>query len=63
MLLGISLILLALARVVWRRVGGLPPWAEHLGEGERRLEATLEKLLLTLMFVVPLTGLIMIGDR
>lgn len=60
-LLGVSLILLALVRVVWRRVGGLPPWAEHLSSGERRLEATLEKGLLTMLFVVPATGLILIA--
>ncbi|MGE2717204.1 cytochrome b/b6 domain-containing protein [Mycolicibacterium litorale] len=60
-LLGLSLILLALMRVVWRRVGGLPPWAEHLGTGERRLEAMLEKALLTMLFVVPATGLILIA--
>ncbi|BBY18857.1 cytochrome b/b6 domain-containing protein [Mycolicibacterium litorale] len=64
-LLGLSLVALALARVVWRRVGGLPPWAEHLGAGERRLEARLEKALLTMLFVVPATGLILIaaGER
>ncbi|WP_197415763.1 cytochrome b/b6 domain-containing protein [Mycobacterium sp. IS-1742] len=59
-LLGISLIVMGLTRIVWRRVGGLPPWADHFGAGERRLEAALEKLLLTLLFVVPATGLVLI---
>ena len=42
----------------------LPPWADHLSEGERRLEASLEKALLTLLFIVPGTGLLLIvvGD-
>ncbi|MFS0898022.1 cytochrome b [Mycolicibacterium litorale] len=64
-LLGLSIILLALMRVLWRRAGGLPPWAAHLSAGERRLEATLEKALLTMLFVVPATGLILIaaGER
>lgn len=63
--LGLSLMSLAVLRVVWRRLGGLPPWAEHLGPGERRLEGTLEKLLLGLLFAVPVTGLILIagGER
>jgi cytochrome b561 len=60
-LFGVSLILLALTRVVWRRLGGLPPWADHLGAGERRLEAALEKMLLIMLFVVPTTGLILIS--
>ncbi|WP_193045727.1 cytochrome b [Mycolicibacterium baixiangningiae] len=60
-LLGVSLILLALTRVIWRRMGGLPPWADHLGAGERRFEATLEKMLLTMLFMVPATGLILIA--
>lgn len=60
-LLGLSIILLALARVAWRRTTPLPPWAPYLREGERRLEAVLEKMLLTLLFVVPATGLLLIG--
>lgn len=64
-LLGLSLMALAVLRVGWRRLGGLPPWAAQLSAGERRLEATLEKLLLGLLFVVPVTGLVLIagGER
>jgi cytochrome b561 len=63
-LLGLSIIVLALLRVLWRTTTPLPPWADHLSEGERRLEASLEKALLTLLFVVPGTGLLLIvvGD-
>jgi cytochrome b561 len=55
--LGLSLIALGVLRVVWRAVAGLPPWAEHLTAGERALEGALEKSLLTLLLVVPGTGL------
>jgi cytochrome b561 len=60
-LLGLSIMLLGLLRLVWRARTPLPPWAEHLGPGERRLEALLEKALLTLLFVVPGTGLLLIA--
>ena len=60
-LLGISIILLGLLRVLWRIVTPLPPWAAHLSSGERRLQACLEKILLTLLFVVPGTGLLLIA--
>jgi cytochrome b561 len=63
-LFGLSLIVLGVLRIGWRAVGGLPPWADHLSAGERRLESALEKLLLTMLFVVPATGLFLIvaGD-
>jgi cytochrome b561 len=61
--LGLLIVLLAVARVVWRRVTGLPPWAEVLSDGERRLVTATERVLLTLLFVVPLTGLaLVLGD-
>jgi cytochrome b561 len=63
-LLGLSIMVLALMRVLWRRLTPLPAWADHFSAGERRLEATLEKTLLALLFVVPATGLVLItfGD-
>ena len=62
--LGLLIILLAVVRTLWRRSTPLPPWAEHLSAGERRLAALLEKLLLALLFVVPATGLLLVvaGD-
>jgi cytochrome b561 len=60
-LLGFSIVLLALIRVLWRTTTSLPPWAEHLSAGERRLEGRLEKALLTLLFVVPPTGLALLA--
>jgi cytochrome b561 len=59
--LGVLIIVLAVARMLWRRGTPLPPWAEHLSAGERRLEARLEKLLLALLFVVPATGLLLVA--
>lgn len=60
-LLGLSVMLLGLLRVVWRARTPLPPWADHLAPGERRLESLLEKLFLTLLFVVPGTGLLLVA--
>ena len=59
--LGLLIIVLAVARVLWRRATPLPPWAQHLSDGERRLEALLETLLLTLLVVVPASGLLLVA--
>jgi cytochrome b561 len=58
--LGLVILALALARLLWRRLTPLPPWAEHLGAAERTLEGWLEKVLLTLLLVVPGTGLLLL---
>ena len=50
-LLGLSIMLIGLLRVIWRATTPLPPWADYLSPGERRLESLLEKVLLTLLFV------------
>jgi cytochrome b561 len=60
-LLGLSLLLLAAVRILWRRTTPLPPWAEHLSAGERRLEGLLEKVLLALLVVVPASGLLLVA--
>jgi cytochrome b561 len=60
-LLGLSIMILATIRVLWRVTTPLPPWAEHLSPGERRLEAWLEKALLTLLFAVPASGLALLA--
>ena len=59
-LLGLAIILLGLVRVLWRATTPLPPWAEALSVGERRLEGLLEKALLTLLFLVPGSGLLLV---
>jgi cytochrome b561 len=58
--LGLAILLMAVLRVAWRRVGGLPPWAEALSAGERTLEAYLEKGLLLLLFLIPISGLLLV---
>lgn len=60
-LLGLFVLSLAVVRIVWRRTTPLPPWAEHLGPGERRFEALLEKVLLTSLVVVPVSGLLLVA--
>lgn len=61
--LGLLVVLLALARLVWRRVHGLPPWAEVLPDRERRWATLTERALLTLLLAVPLTGIVLVlGD-
>ena len=64
LVLGLTIIALGLVRVVWRRVAGLPPWSEHLSEGQRRLAHWTERALLSLLFVVPGTRLVLVlaGD-
>lgn len=58
--LGLSIIALGLLRVAWRTATPLPPWAPHLSPRERQLAKWLEKILLTLLFVVPVSGLVLI---
>ena len=55
--LGLTILALAVARVLWRRHAGLPPWAETLSRGERFLAHWTERAMLILLFVIPLTGL------
>lgn len=55
--LGLSLLVLALVRLVRRRVVPLPPWAETLSEGERRLAHRTEQMLYLTLVVMPLSGL------
>ena len=59
--LGLLVIGLAVARILWRRATPLPPWAEHLSGAERRLEGGLEKALLTVLIVTPASGLLLVA--
>lgn len=60
-LLGGTVLVLAVLRLVWRRISGLPPWSDHLSGVERRLVHWTERVLLALLVVVPLTGLVLVG--
>jgi cytochrome b561 len=57
--LGASILVIAIARVVWRVRTPLPPWADSLSAGERRVAHWTERILLALLFVIPLTGLVL----
>lgn len=62
-LLGVAIIVLAIARILWRSTTPLPPWDERLGAGERRLVTLTERALLLLLLVVPATGIaLVLGD-
>lgn len=60
-LLGLVILVLATSRVAWRRIAGLPPWAESLSPEERTWAHWTEKLLLSLLFVIPLSGLLLVA--
>ncbi len=62
LLLGVLILTLAVVRLVVRRLDGLPPWAETLSHRERTLAHWTEKALLTLLFVVPLTGIVLVAS-
>jgi cytochrome b561 len=55
--LGLTILALALVRVWWRRRAGLPPWAATLSAAERTLAHWTERALLVLLFAIPLSGL------
>jgi cytochrome b561 len=61
--LGASILLVAVLRLVWRRVTELPPWAECLSDAERRLTHWTERVLYAALVAMPLTGLLLlVGD-
>ncbi len=55
--LGLILLLLAVVRLVRRRVVPLPPWAETLSESERKLAHRTEQVLYFTLVVMPLSGI------
>ena len=57
--LGVLILALASARVLWRAYTPLPPWSERYGPAARHLQWFLEKAMLTLLFVVPVSGLLL----
>lgn len=59
--LGLTVLALGVARPLWRRVAGLPPWSEHLSAGQRRLSTWTERALMSLLVLVPLSGLLLVG--
>jgi cytochrome b561 len=55
--LGVTILVLAVVRLWWRRRQGLPPWAPTLSARERVLAHWTERVLYVLLFAVPLSGL------
>ncbi|MDQ4111020.1 MAG: cytochrome b/b6 domain-containing protein [Actinomycetota bacterium] len=60
-LLGLAILLLGGLRAGWRMIAPLPPWDPRLTATDRRLAHVTERVLLSLMFVVPLTGLALVA--
>lgn len=61
LLLGTAVLGIAAGRVLWRRATPLPPWDPRLGRGDRRALHASEVALLTLLFVVPATGFLLVA--
>jgi cytochrome b561 len=55
--LGATILVVAVIRLVWRVTTALPPWSTVLSPGERRLAHWTERGLYLCMFVIPITGL------
>ena len=55
--IGLTILLLAVVRLYWRRRTTLPPWAPTLSAPERTLAHWTERLLYVLLFAIPLSGL------
>jgi cytochrome b561 len=59
-LLGLAIITIGVVRVVWRRTTTLPPWDPRLTRTDRKVLHRAEQALLTLLFVVPATGIALV---
>jgi len=54
--IGLVVVTLALARLVWRRTTPLPEWSDALTPVERAITHRLETMLYALMFLLPASG-------
>jgi cytochrome b561 len=54
--IGLVALLIAVVRIVNRRMGELPPWAETLSDGERRFIHRAEQVLYIAMVAMPVSG-------
>jgi cytochrome b561 len=59
-ILGVTILTLALLRLLWRRATPLPPWAPGLSGGERTLATWTERALYLCLILMPVTGLSLI---
>jgi cytochrome b561 len=58
--LGLLIVALGVLRLVWRESTSLPPWDARLTPANRRFVHATEIALLTLQFLVPATGLLLV---
>jgi cytochrome b561 len=54
--LGGAIVVLTLVRLAWRSGTPLPPWSSRLTDGDRRVEAWVERLMYLALFAIPLSG-------
>jgi cytochrome b561 len=59
-LVGLGILLVAVLRVSWRATTPLPPWDTRLSAFDRKALPIVERVLLGLLFVVPLSGLALV---
>jgi len=59
-LLGLLILGLGVLRMLWRATTPLPPWAPALSKVERTLESWLENALILLLFLIPVSGLLLV---
>lgn len=62
--LGVTLVVLAVTRLVWRRLDRLPDWADELSATQRRVAPWVERALLGALVLMPATGVVLVrgGD-
>ncbi len=60
-LLGLVIIAVGVLRLLWRRTTPLPPWDERLTTANQRLVHATEVALLSLQFLVPATGILLVA--
>lgn len=58
--LGVTILVLAVIRLAWRRLSDLPPWAPGLTPLERRIVHRVEQVLYLSMFLIPVTGIALV---
>lgn len=62
-ILGCTILALAVLRLAWRLLTPLPPWSERLGPRDRWVENALERVLILMLFATPVTGLLLLGGE
>jgi cytochrome b561 len=58
--IGLVVLLVALARYIWRKATPLPDWAPNLSDGEKRTLSWIEPTLYLCMFLMPVSGYVFV---